>query len=264
MSDCPPSRAEYVTVHGHRVWHEVHGTTGEPVVLLHGGFAGASSWAAQIPALAAAGLRVYVPERRGHAHTPDVEGPITYALMAADTIGYLESVVGGPAHLVGWSDGAVVAALVALRRPALSARMVLIGQYYNSEGRVAGSPLDQLLHSPEAMGFLRALYDPYSPDGPEHFPIVYEKMLAMIDSEPEIELSELSRITASTLVVQGDRDLVTLQHSAAIAAALPNGRLAVLPGSHALPLELPEVVNALLTTFLQRGAPEPLWSPPPA
>jgi hypothetical protein len=43
-----------------------------------GAFAGASSWSAQAPALAAAGYNVHVPERRGHAHTPDVEGPLTY------------------------------------------------------------------------------------------------------------------------------------------------------------------------------------------
>jgi pimeloyl-ACP methyl ester carboxylesterase len=50
--------------------------------------------------------------------------------MAADTVAYLE------AEVDGWSDGAVVALLVALRRPDLVGRMVLIGQYCNSSGRV--------------------------------------------------------------------------------------------------------------------------------
>ena len=52
--------------------------------------------------------------------------------MAGDTIAYLDQEVGAPAHLVGWSDGAVVALLVAQRRPDLVRRMVLIGQYDNS------------------------------------------------------------------------------------------------------------------------------------
>ena len=64
----------YVDVKGLPTWHEVHGD-GPPVVLLHGAFAGASSWSAQAPTLAGAGYQVHVPERRGHAHTPDVEGP---------------------------------------------------------------------------------------------------------------------------------------------------------------------------------------------
>lgn len=249
----------YVEVGGRQVWHEVAGS-GEPVILLHGGFAGASSFFAQTPALVEAGFRVYVPERRGHAHTPDVEGPLTYAVMAEDMIAYLDQELRGPAHLVGWSDGAVVALLVAQRRPELVGRMVLIGQYYNSAGRVAGSDLDALLNSPEAISFLRAGYDPVSPDGPEHFEVVYDKTMHMFGTEPEISLRSLKTVTAPTLVLQGDRDEVTVEHSLAVVAALPDARLAVLPGTHALPVESPRVVNPLLVSFL-RGAPgTPDWS----
>jgi hypothetical protein len=58
---------------------------------------GGSSWSAQTPALARAGYRVHVPERRAHAHTPDVQGPLSYQVMADDTVAYLDGVVGGPA-----------------------------------------------------------------------------------------------------------------------------------------------------------------------
>lgn len=255
-------QAGYVDVAGLRTWHEVAGE-GPAVVLLHGGFAGAASWSAQAPALAAAGFRVHVPERRGHAHTPDVDGPLTYAAMADDTAAYLDAVVAGRAHLVGWSDGAVVALLVALRRPELVERMVLIGQYYNSAGRLPDSDFDRLLRSEQAIGFLRQGYDPVSPDGPEHFRVVYAKTMAMIDAEPELDLATLAAVSAPTLVLQGDRDEVTLEHGAAVAAALADGRLAVLPGTHALPLELPDVVTALLASFLRAGAPAPAWAQPP-
>ena len=140
--------AAYVDVAGLRTWHEVSGA-GEPVVLLHGAFGGASSFFAQTPALVDAGYRVHVPERRGHMHTPDVDGPLTYAVMADDTIAYLDQEVDGPAHLVGWSDGAVVALLVAQRRPDLVRRMVLIGQYYNSSGKVPGSTLRRSCRHPK-------------------------------------------------------------------------------------------------------------------
>jgi pimeloyl-ACP methyl ester carboxylesterase len=245
----------YVTVDGLRTWHEVHGQ-GQPVVLLHGAFAGASSWAAQAPALAEAGYRVHVPERRGHAHTPDVEGPLTYDAMADDTVAYLDDVVGGPAHLVGWSDGAVVALLVAQRRPDLVDRLVLIGQYYNSAGKVPGGLTDQLIAGgDQVMGFLRAEYDQVSPDGPEHFSVAFAKTLRMLATEPELDLASLATVGAPTLVLQGDRDEVTLEHGAAVATALPHGRLAVLPGTHALPVENPYVANALLVWFLAGAAP---------
>jgi pimeloyl-ACP methyl ester carboxylesterase len=250
----------YVEVDQMSIWHEVSGE-GEPVVMLHGGFGGASSWFAQTPALVAAGYQVYAPERRGHAHTADVDGPITYAAMAADTIAYLDTVLGRRAHLIGWSDGAVVAVLVAIERPDLVDRMVLIGQYYNSAGKADTGLFDAFVeHREGAMRFLRAGYDSVSPDGPAHFEVVFDKMLAMIATEPEIELSALAAVTASTLVLQGDRDEVTVAHSAAVAEALPDGRLAVLPGSHALPVECPDIVNPLLVAFL-RGAPTEIeWS----
>ena len=254
-------QAGYVTVAGLPTWHEVAGE-GPTVVLLHGAFSGAVAWAAQASALASAGFRVHVPERRGHAHTPDVEGPLTYDVMAADTVAYLEAEAGGPAHLVGWSDGAVVALLVALCRPDLVERLVLIGQYYNSSGRVQGSPLERLLHSGEVREYLRLGYAAVSPDGAAHFEVVYAKTMAMIDSEPEIDLETLTAVSAPALVLQGDRDEVTLEHGAAVAAVLRDGRLAVLPGTHGLPVELPELVNALLISFLRGTVPPPTWIRP--
>jgi pimeloyl-ACP methyl ester carboxylesterase len=181
--------------------------------------------------------------------------------MASDTIAYLDTVLGRKAHLVGWSDGAVVAVLVAMERPDLVDRMVLIGQYYNSSGKAETGLFDAFVdHRDGAMSFLRAGYDSVSPDGPEHFEVVFDKMLAMIATEPEIELGALAAISTPTLVLQGDRDEVTVEHSAAVVAAMPDGRLAVLPGSHALPVESPDTVNPLLVSFLRGGPAETDWS----
>ena len=52
-------------------------------------------------------------ERRGHGHTPDVAGSMSYSVMADDTIAYLDQVIGRPAYLIGWSDGAVIVELYA-------------------------------------------------------------------------------------------------------------------------------------------------------
>jgi pimeloyl-ACP methyl ester carboxylesterase len=240
-----------------KTWHEVTGE-GESLVLLHGGFASGSSWFAQTPVLAGAGYRVYLPERRGHGHTPDVEGPITYSLMADDTIAYLETAVETPAHLVGWSDGAVVGLLVARRRPELVNRLVLIGQYFNSSGKTDEALTDELLNlDGEVTGFLREMYVAESPDGAEHFPVFHAKMAELFNTEPELDLADFRELAAPTLVLQGDRDEVTVDHSKAVAETVPNGRLAVLPGSHMLPMETPDVVNALLLAYLKGDPPEP-------
>ena len=54
--------------------------------------------------------------------------------MAAETVRVLEDVVGGPAHLVGWSDGGIIALLVALRRPDLVRKLVVVGANYHFDG----------------------------------------------------------------------------------------------------------------------------------
>jgi pimeloyl-ACP methyl ester carboxylesterase len=112
-----------------------------------------------------------------------------------------------------------------------------------------------LLHSEEAKDFLRQGYDLVSPDGPGHFEVVHAKTMTMIDSEPEIDLAALTAVSAPRLVLQGDRDEVTLKHGVAVAAALGDGRLAVLPGTHGLPIELLELVNMLLISFLRGTVP---------
>jgi pimeloyl-ACP methyl ester carboxylesterase len=247
--------AAYIEVAGLRTWHEVTGD-GEPLVLLHGAFGGANSFVKQTPAFVEAGYRVYAPERRGHMHTPDVEGPLTYSVMADDTVAYLDQEVPSPAHMFGWSDGAVVALLVAQRRPDLVRRMVLVGQYYNSSGKRPDSTLLEDLSSPDALGFLRDEYARVSPDGGDHFPVVHAKTLHMLLTEPEIDLASLDAVDVPAVVLQGDRDEVTIEHSRELVATLPDARLAVLPGTHALPLESPEVVNPLVVQFLS-GGPQP-------
>ena len=93
--------AGYVELGEVRTWYDEKGG-GEPLVLMHPGGADPRAWAPNIDALAAR-FHVFTPERRGHGRTPDVEGPISYELMAQDTIAFLEGVVAGRRT---WSAGA--------------------------------------------------------------------------------------------------------------------------------------------------------------
>jgi pimeloyl-ACP methyl ester carboxylesterase len=238
---------------GRTVYYEVTGD-GEPVVLLHGALGGGDAWLSQVPALAEAGFRVWTPDRSGHGRSPDLPGPFSYDAMAEQTAAFLDEVVDRRAHLVGWSDGAVVGALVARHRPELVDRLVLIGQHFDQSGEVADGLTGQLAAMRDAPPeFFRDAYGRISPDGVEHFAVVYGKTIDMVLAWLGVPLAELAKIGAPTLVLQGDRDEVRLEHSAAVATAIPDARLAVLPGTHALPLESPHVVNPLLIDFLRGG-----------
>jgi pimeloyl-ACP methyl ester carboxylesterase len=259
--------ARYVQLGAVKTWYEEHGE-GEPLVLLHGGLADARFFAPNLPALAEH-FHLYTPERRGHGHTPDVEGPITYQLMTDDTIAFLEAVVRQPADLVGHSDGAFIAMLVAIQRPELVKRLVMISGGFNKSGEAAPDAewnLDQLAE------FVGPAYGEVSPDGIDHFKVVAAKIGEMAAVEPNLHPSELAKVIHRSLVMFSDDDLVTPQHMIDMYAALPNAELAIVPGtSHFLNQEKPDLVNKLLVDFLTkepmptvapiRRAPKPEVSP---
>jgi pimeloyl-ACP methyl ester carboxylesterase len=259
--------ATYVQLGAVKTWYDEYGQ-GNPLVLLHGGLVDARFFEANLPALAGH-FRVYTPERRGHGHTPDVEGPITYQLMTDDTIAFLEAVVGQPADLVGHSDGAFVAMLVAIQRPELVKRLVMISGGFNKSGEAVP---DAEWNVEQIAEFLGPAYGEVSPDGIDHFKMVATKVGEMAAVEPNLQASELAKVTQRSLVMFSDDDLVTLTHAVEMYDVLPNAELAIVPGtSHFLTQEKPELVNKLVVDFLTkepvatvapiRRAPKPEVSP---
>ena len=251
---------EYVELPGVRTWYEVEGH-GEPVVLLHGGLCTNEIWGQQ-RADFAANHRTFLPERRAHGHTPDVEGPLSYHDMAQDTIDFLASLVGGPAHLVGWSDGGIVALLVAIARPELVRKIVVTGANFKPAPQIGPAEmLDELTADAPGMEMFRSMYEAASPDGAEHWPVVVGKMAEMIRTEPDIPIEDLGSISAPTLVLVGDDDFVPLEHTIELYRAIPNSELAVVPGtSHAHFMEKPSLVNRLVLDFLDND-PVPTMAP---
>lgn len=237
--------AKYVQLGEVRTWYEEHGA-GDPLVLLHPGGADARAFGPNVAALAER-FHVFTPERRAHGRTPDVEGPITYELMAQDTVAFLEATVGGPAHLVGCSDGAIVALLVALRRPDLARRVVLVAGVFHHDGWVPGA----IEQDDATDAFFAGMYGELSPDGEGHYPIVSAKLARMHAEEPTLAASDLGHVTSRTLVMVADDDEVRLEHAVELYRALPDGELVVVPGtSHGLLVEKPALCNTIICDFL--------------
>ncbi|MCC2316565.1 alpha/beta fold hydrolase [Cellulomonas chengniuliangii] len=144
-----------------RQWFAGHGDGPEPLVLLHPGGADSRVFESLLPHLGHR-YRVLMPDRRGHGRTPDVDGPLTYAAMADDTADLIDAQVGAPVHLLGYSDGAVVALEVARRRPDLVRDVVLVAGVFHRDGWEPG-----VLEEAEAVVAPMAdAYAEVSPDGP--------------------------------------------------------------------------------------------------
>ncbi|MGY1440018.1 alpha/beta fold hydrolase [Streptomyces reniochalinae] len=247
----------YADLPGVRTWYETEGN-GDPLLLLHGGFCTNETWGAMRTALAAE-YRAFLPERRAHGHTPDVAGPLSYRDMADDTVAFLETVVEGPAHLVGWSDGGVVGLLVAIDRPDLVRKVVVIGANYRPGPECFERPamLDAMAPDSPDLALLRELYERVTPDGEGHWATVVTKLTDMWRTQPTLAPEEVARIAAPTLVMAGDDDMVTLEHTTALYRAVPGARLAVVPAaSHLVPLEKPDLVSRLILDHLAQDTVE--------
>jgi pimeloyl-ACP methyl ester carboxylesterase len=229
-----------------KIWYRTDGA-GEPVLLLHGGLTDSRDFAGNLDRLAE-NFRIYLPDRRAHGRSPDVEGPLTLEVMAADMEEFVETVVGRAAHVVGYSAGASVAMYLAMTRPDLVRSLVAISGALGRDGWLvrpqAGDPPEPLLRA----------YAEVSPDGPEHFRVVIEKASAASEESgrPPADLAAFDR---PALVIVADDDFVELRHAVEIYEALPDATLAVLPAaSHLLFQEQHgDAVVEMVAEFLTNG-----------
>lgn len=244
---------KYIDVKGISTYYEEYGQ-GEPLLMLHGGFGTGDSLAA-IGGELARHFRVVAPDRRGHGHTADTEAQFTYDGMAADTIALMEATGLAKANVVGYSDGANICLLMALQWPDMVSRMVPISGNFHCDGLspqakgMFGSFTPDILRMmlPEVV----ATYEKYSPDGPEHFPTVFEKTKQMFMTQPTLTVEDLAKITAPTLVLAADRDLMTMEHTLAMFQAIPGAQLCVIAGAtHALAFDRAEEVSRAALRFL--------------
>jgi pimeloyl-ACP methyl ester carboxylesterase len=245
-----------IDIDGLAVFYETEGD-GDPIVLLHGGLADNSTWTAQFTGLSPH-RRVVAPERQAQGHTPDRPGPLTYQAMTDQTVSFLIALGLGPVDLVGWSDGGMIGTLMAAEHPELVRTLTVTGSGFSTAGYIPGAmeALVALAPDDEDMAMFVAAYSQVSPDGPDHFPEVWEKMRTMW-AEPFDWAANVRRIVAPTLVIVGDDDYITVGHAEEFSRTVENGQLAVVPGaSHLLPMEKPDLFNQLVLDFTANPFPD--------
>jgi len=245
----------YIEINGNTTWYSEQGE-GEPLLLLHGGVAASFYFhSSGIVDALASHFRVFCMDRRAHGFTHDPGGPITYDAMADDTVAFLEAIGTGPTHLVGYSDGANVAMLVALRRPQLVSRMALLaGNFHYS---VLPDVSSTMAGAAEMLG---PWYGANSPSGRGHAQDLARRMGHEWTHAPTMTESDLTGISAQTLVMGADDDLIPLEHFVAQYRAIPHSELAILPNtSHLFANEKPALMNGLLVDFLTKDPAPTLW-----
>lgn len=228
-------QGHWAEVNGYRMYYETGGS-GRPLLLLHGG--GNSihgSFSKQLEVFAKTHA-IIAPEQIGHGRTPDVDGPLTYARMAGDTAALLEQLHLKDVDVVGWSDGGIVALILAVRHPELVRRVVVSGANFAPEG-----------YLPDDLKQMRA-----RDIGPANtLSARLNHLWAASPTEEELNPALLAGVHRRVLVMVGDHDAIQLDHTIALYRALHDARLCILPGTgHGTFIQRPEWVNAIVESFL--------------
>ena len=242
-----------IELNGHPTWaHLGKGKKKPPIVLLHGGMSSSASLLRTLGPRLEQHFRVTAFDRRGHGRTRDTLAPFHYEDMADEVAAFLEY-LGEPAHVVGHSDGGVVALLLARRQPALLRRVVAAGANFHFAGL---RPMEEFsLDGPDFVRWAQD-YGARSPDGVEHARAVVEKALHLFASEPALQPADLAVIDAPVLVLAGDDDVAHLTHTVALYEAIPQAQLAIVPAtSHLFFKERPGASARIVRRFLRGQGP---------
>ena len=260
MTDTQFSTAAYATVNGLRMYYEIHGSGGTPLVVLHGGILTIDvTFGAMLPALAT-NRQVIAVELQGHGHTADIDRDITLDNLAGDVVALLDELGIERVDLFGYSLGGLTALRVAMLRPDRVRRLVAAATHFRSDGyhpEIRKQPDVESDRRPTAEEFQvwQAAYDRVAPDPDHFFAFVAKASIAPDDVDGWSE-TELRGITAPTLLVIADNDFVRLDHAAAMRDLIPGAQLAVIPGStHTGMLHRTDILIPLVETFLseQKG-----------
>jgi pimeloyl-ACP methyl ester carboxylesterase len=224
-------------VHGHTIHYAVRGS-GATLVFLHGGGdSGEHSFARQLDVFAEH-HHIVAPDQVGQGRTPDVPGPLTYTSMMEDTAALLKRLRLRGVDVVGFSDGGILALMLAVRHPELVRRLVISGVNIAPEGL-----------GPQALEDLRASVTP----APKTIDEKLTQLWLTSPTNAELNLDLLAKISQPVLVISGDRDAITLEHTLTIFHALPDAELCVLPGTdHATFSSRYEWLNPIIGAFLDR------------
>jgi pimeloyl-ACP methyl ester carboxylesterase len=258
----------YAPVNGLQMYYEIHGS-GRPLVLLHGNLSTIGvDFGRMLPGLAR-DRRVIAVEQQAHGHTADIDRPLSIRQWADDTAALLRYLDVEQADFFAYSSGTGIAMELALQQPRLVRKLVLASVAYRLDGLHPGltDGMDELQPEHLAGTPFEEDYARTAPN-PGDWPRLVEKIKQLNRQLPEWPAEAVRSITAPTMLVYGDSDIVRPEHAAELfrllgggvpgdVAGLPRSRLAVLPGTtHVTLVHRADWLVPMVTEFLDAPMPE--------
>jgi pimeloyl-ACP methyl ester carboxylesterase len=267
-----------ITIDGLKLNFELHGESGDPLVLIHGYTGDISDFRHQITAFSPS-FRVLTSDNRGHGSSegPTDRSAFTVDHMAADLLALVDELGLERFHLLGHSMGGAIVQEIALAHPERLISLILHDTTDSFSGATTNPMValwrDHRFNIAESRGMaaVSEIAPPFPP--PPHMPRERQeetkKRMAAMSADAFIGAwhglaawqgteERAKAITTPTLVIYGDLDTqVIIDGSLRLARNIPDAELAVIPqAGHSPQFERPDLFNAALGAFLNRVAGE--------
>ncbi|MBB6096397.1 pimeloyl-ACP methyl ester carboxylesterase [Povalibacter uvarum] len=259
-----------VRVNSMEMYYEVSGK-GDPLIVLHGAYMNIPAMGAIIPKLAQTHT-VYALEFQGHGRTTDIDRPITYPNLADDVAAFMDAVGLKKADVFGYSMGAAAGLQLAIRHPQKVNKLAAASVAYDAEGWqpefkafIPQMKVEMMLDMPFAEDYKKLAANPNG------FPALVAKLIAL-EKEPMAWEAGVKSLKTPVLIITGDADVATLEHSVALfrllgggvmgdmGKPLPASRLAVMPAtSHTAVIDQLDLLHGFVEPFLRGEVPKGIF-----
>ena len=212
----------YASVNGLNLYYEIHGS-GEPLMLLPGGFETVEAMGEIVPQLAAT-RRVIGVELQGHGHTADIERPLRFELMADDIAALIRHLGLERTDIFGFSLGGGVGLQTAIRHPEVVRKLALASTPFRKDGwypevlaGMASISVETFAGTP-----IHETYIKTSPR-PEAWPTFVAKMRQLL-SEDYDWVEGVAALKTPILIMVGDADSIRPAHIVEFFGLLGGGK----------------------------------------
>jgi pimeloyl-ACP methyl ester carboxylesterase len=245
----------YVEHDGARIWYSTYSAgsaagTGPAVILLHGGLGHSGNWGYQVLALVASGYRAVLIDSRGHGRSTRDERPYSYELMASDALAVMDALQLSKTTVVGWSDGACTALILAATYPARIAGVFFFACNMDPSGvkPFKSSPALERCFTRHRKDYVELSATP------ENFNGFVEDVGLMQRTQPNYSAEDLAKIRVPVAITHSEHDeFIRREHAEYLARSIPSAEFVALHGvSHFAPLQRPERFNTAMLAFVDK------------
>jgi pimeloyl-ACP methyl ester carboxylesterase len=221
----------YSEVNGLKMYYEIYGQ-GKPLVLIHGGGSTIQSNFEKVIPLFAKNRKVIAVELQAHGRTSDRNSDSSFEQDADDVSTLLKNLNIDKADFFGFSNGGTTTLQIAIRHPEMVNKIILGSALAKRNGAPEWfwnfMKQAKLENMPEQ---LKTAYKLVATDS-SGLQVMHDRDAKRMVNFKDIPDEQIKSIKVATLIIIGDKDVITPEHAVELNRQINNSELGIIPGGH--------------------------------